>query len=106
MLRSNDYQMLLWLALALAAVAVIARGFWLYRASLTWPTAEGAITGLKVSGRGEPQPQLATISAQPLPTNFSTPMAIVSPEPGTRISPRKQKLATSPLANCPLAKQS
>jgi|SRR5579864_5033735 len=48
MLRSNDYQMLLWLALALAAVAVIARGFWLYRASLTWPTAEGAITGLKV----------------------------------------------------------
>jgi Protein of unknown function (DUF3592) len=48
MLRSNDYQILLWLALALAGVAVIARGFWLYRASLTWPTANGAITRLDV----------------------------------------------------------
>jgi Protein of unknown function (DUF3592) len=48
MLRSNDYQMLFWLALALAAVAVVTWGFWLHRTSLTWPTAEGAITGLNV----------------------------------------------------------
>ena len=48
MLRSINYQMSLWFGLALAAVAVIARGFWLYRASLTWPTAEGAITGVDV----------------------------------------------------------
>jgi hypothetical protein len=48
MLHSKDYPMLLWFTLALAAVAVIARSFWLYRASLTWPTAEGAITGLTV----------------------------------------------------------
>jgi hypothetical protein len=48
MLRSNDGEMLLWLALALAGVAGIARGFWLYRASLTWPTADGAITRLDV----------------------------------------------------------
>ena len=48
MLRSNDYSMLLWLALVLAAVAVIARGVWLYRASLTWPTSEGVITVLKI----------------------------------------------------------
>ena len=48
MLRSNDYQMLLWPALALATVALIARGFWLYRASLTWPTADGAITRLDI----------------------------------------------------------
>ena len=48
MLRSNDYQMLLWLALALAAASVIARGFWLYRVSLTWPAAEGAITNIDV----------------------------------------------------------
>jgi len=48
MLRSNDYQMLFWLAPALAAVAVVTRGFWLHRASLTWPTTEGAITGLNV----------------------------------------------------------
>jgi len=40
--------MLLWLALASAVVAVIARGVWLYRASLTWPTAEGTITSLNV----------------------------------------------------------
>ena len=48
MLRSSDYRMIFWLVPALATVAVIARGFWLYRASLTWPTAEGAITGLNV----------------------------------------------------------
>jgi len=39
---------LLWLALGLAVVAVIGRGFWLYRASLTWPTADGVITRLDV----------------------------------------------------------
>jgi hypothetical protein len=48
MLRPHDYQMLFWLALAVAAVAVIGRGFWLYRASLTWPTAHGSITRLDV----------------------------------------------------------
>jgi len=40
-----------WLALALAAVAVIVRGFWFYRASLTWPTADGVITALTVERR-------------------------------------------------------
>jgi hypothetical protein len=40
--------MLLWLVLALAIVAVIGRGLWLYRASLTWPTADGAITRLGI----------------------------------------------------------
>jgi len=41
----------MWLALsgiALAVAAAIARGFWLYRASLTWPTADGTITRLDV----------------------------------------------------------
>ena len=38
----------LWLALALLVILVIARGFWLYRASLTWPTADGAITLLQI----------------------------------------------------------
>jgi hypothetical protein len=33
---------------ALATVAVIARGFWLYRASLTWPTADGVITRVDI----------------------------------------------------------
>jgi len=44
----NEYQMLLWLGLVLAIIAVIARGVWLYRASLTWPTADGAITRLGI----------------------------------------------------------
>ena len=39
---------LLWLVLGLAVVAVIGRGFWLYRASLTWPMADGVITRLDV----------------------------------------------------------
>jgi len=42
--RLSDYRMLLWLAPVLATVAVIARGVWLYRASLTWPTADCVIT--------------------------------------------------------------
>ena len=44
----NEYQMLLWLGLVLAIIAVIARGVWLYRASLTWLTADGAITRLGI----------------------------------------------------------
>ena len=48
MLRLHDYQMLLWMALALATVAAVAYAFWLYRASLTWPTADGVITALNV----------------------------------------------------------
>lgn len=48
MLRSSGYQMLFWLVPALATVAVIARGFWLYRASLTWPTADGVITRIDI----------------------------------------------------------
>ena len=42
---------LLLLALTLAIVAVIVRGLWLYRASLTWPTADGSITGLDIERR-------------------------------------------------------
>ena len=52
MLRPHDYHVLFWVILASAVVvAVIARGFWLYRASLTWPTAEGAITRLDIERR-------------------------------------------------------
>ena len=48
MLRSSDHRMLFWLVPALATVAVIARGFWLYRASLTWPTTAGVITRVDI----------------------------------------------------------
>ena len=48
MLRSHDYPILFCLAVAIATVAVITRGFWLYRTSLTWPTADGAITRLDI----------------------------------------------------------
>jgi Protein of unknown function (DUF3592) len=48
-LREDEVQVsLLWLALGLAVVTAIGRGFWLYRASLTWPTAEGVITRIDV----------------------------------------------------------
>ncbi len=45
---------LLWLALGLALVTAIGRGFWLYRASLTWPTADGVITRLDVDRQHDP----------------------------------------------------
>jgi hypothetical protein len=32
----------------------IARGFWLYRASITWPTADGKITRLDVERMNDP----------------------------------------------------
>ena len=48
MLRSSNYQMLFWLVPVLATVAVIARGFCLYRASSTWPTADGVITRVDI----------------------------------------------------------
>jgi hypothetical protein len=31
-----------------AIVGVVARGFWIYRASLTWPTADGVITRIDI----------------------------------------------------------
>jgi uncharacterized protein DUF3592 len=40
--------------LGLAIGAVLARGFWLYRASLTWPTADGAITRIDVERKNSP----------------------------------------------------
>ena len=39
---------ILWSAIGVAVASVIARGIWLYRASLTWQTADGAITQLEV----------------------------------------------------------
>jgi hypothetical protein len=39
--------------LGLAAVVVIARGFWLYRASLTWPAADGVITRIDIDRKND-----------------------------------------------------
>jgi len=36
------------LTLGLGVTFAIARGFWLYRASLTWPTADGVITRMLI----------------------------------------------------------
>ncbi len=49
--RTHLLHMFFWLALAAAVLAVIARGLWLYWASLTWPTADGIITRLEVERR-------------------------------------------------------
>ena len=35
-------------ALGIAVISAIGRGFWLYRASLTWPTADGVITRVAI----------------------------------------------------------
>jgi hypothetical protein len=43
------FQTTAWLlALGVALLFAIARGFWLYRASLTWPTAEAVITRIDI----------------------------------------------------------
>ena len=47
----SEHPGLLWLALAPPIAAVIARGLWVYWASLTWPTADGIITRLDVERR-------------------------------------------------------
>jgi hypothetical protein len=47
----TEFQTIGLLALGLAAISAIARGFWLYRASLTWPTADGVITRIDIERR-------------------------------------------------------
>jgi len=55
MSHAHDLQLMVWwAALALAVVFAIGRGFWLYRASLTWPTADGEITRLDIERKQDP----------------------------------------------------
>src|SRR6266403_2530387 len=51
MFRAHAFQLAVWLALGIAVLSAIARGFWLYRASLTWPTADGLITRIDMERR-------------------------------------------------------
>src|SRR5882724_3964080 len=51
MFHAHAFQMTVWLALGIAVLSAIARGFWLYRASLTWPTADGLITRIDIKRR-------------------------------------------------------
>jgi hypothetical protein len=48
MARAPEFQTIGLLVLGFAAISAIARGFWLYRASLTWPTADGVITRIDI----------------------------------------------------------
>jgi Protein of unknown function (DUF3592) len=41
------------IGLGLVVVAVIARGFWLYRASVTWPTANSVITRIDIDRKND-----------------------------------------------------
>ena len=43
-----NFHLWIWAAVGLAVVVVAARGFWIYRASLTWPTADGKIARLEI----------------------------------------------------------
>src|SRR4029077_15307349 len=45
---TRSFALVFWLVLGIAVISAIARGFWLYRASLTWPTADGEITRLDI----------------------------------------------------------
>jgi hypothetical protein len=51
MYSGHEFQIIPLLALGSAAIFAIARGSWLYRASLTWPTADGVITRIDVEHR-------------------------------------------------------
>lgn len=51
MYPAQGFQTIGFIALCVGAVSAIARGFWLYRASLTWPTADGVITGVCIERR-------------------------------------------------------
>lgn len=49
-----EVQTTVWLLpLGFALIVAIARGFWLYRASLTWPTADGVITRIDLQRLGD-----------------------------------------------------
>ena len=48
MLRLHNLEMLFWIVLAVAILSAILKGFLLYRASLTWPTADGVITRVDI----------------------------------------------------------
>jgi hypothetical protein len=87
------------LGLALIA-AVIARGFWLYRASLTWPTADGVITRIDIERVAAARragtiflPRLRMTSAIRVGTAF---LAL-----GIKIFQPKLKLGPSQIANYP-----
>lgn len=56
MYRPQDFQIFGLLALGVAAISAIARGFWLYRTSLAWPTADGVITRIDIGRRRDADP--------------------------------------------------
>jgi hypothetical protein len=93
----------LWLALGLAVVTAIGRGLWLYRASLTWPTADGVITRLDVDrqrdGNGGHYFR-ATFSY-----DFRDPQGHRVWGTWNKNFLRKMTLANSPNENCPSGKK-
>jgi hypothetical protein len=51
MFPAHASQMAVWPAQGIAVLSAIACGFWLYRASLAWPAADGLITRMDVERR-------------------------------------------------------
>ena len=56
MYRAHEFQTIGLLALGVTAISAIARGFWQYRATLTWPTADGVITRIDIERRRDASP--------------------------------------------------
>ena len=105
-LREDEVQVsLLWLALGLAVVTAIGRGFWLYRASLTWPTADGIITRLDVDRQRDAGADGGHYFGATFSYDFRDPQGHRMWEPGTRIFPVKLPLANLPNENCHLGKK-
>src|SRR6266446_4046427 len=100
MFRTHPFQMTVWLALVMAVLSAMARGFWLYRASLTWPTADGLITRIDIERRQDTGIGGGTVSAPRSATIFAMPREFACGEVGTRIFHVKKPLVNLPRENC------
>ena len=91
---------LIGLGLALIA-AVIARGFWLYRASLTWPTADGVITRIDIARKSSGGSPSGHYFSATFTYNFRDPSGAASPAIGAKIFQTRRKREPLQIANWP-----
>ena len=104
MFRAHAFQMTVWLALGIAVLSAIARGFWLYRGSLTWPTADGSITRIDIERR----PDAGIGGGHYFCATFSYDFRDAKGcrvEVGIKIFQVKKTLVNLPRENCPSEKK-
>src|SRR6476619_6757007 len=98
---TGSFALVFWLALGITVISAIARGFWLYRASLTWPTADGEITRLDIERKRDADTSGKHYHCATFTYDFVIPRALAFQAIGTKTSPPKATLANSPDENCP-----